>query len=129
MKIAVTSDVLVRAVLRDDEILSFAAERLLKNADLIAVTIPAISEFVEALQRKHALEANAIANAVRSLVNAANVRADYTAISAGLAALGNGGTFDEGMIACEGQRLGANRFVSFDPESVERIERMMPHYR
>lgn len=129
MKIAVTSDVLVRAVLRDDETMSFAAERLLKNADLIAVTIPAISEFVDVLQRKHALEAKAIANAVRSLVNAANVRADSSAISAGLAMLRIGGTFDEGVIAFEAQRLGANRFVSFDPESVERIKHMMPHYR
>jgi len=40
MMISVASDVLVRAVLRDDEAQSFAAELILEQAELIVVSIP-----------------------------------------------------------------------------------------
>lgn len=129
MKIVVTSDVLVRAVLRNDETQFGEAEQLLKNAELIAVSISSVCEFVDILTRTYALEPGPVAVAVRSLVNASNVVADRSAVAAGLALLGNGGTFSEGVAAFEGQRLGADRFVSFNAESVQRIERLMPHYR
>lgn len=129
MKIAVASDVLVRAVLRDDETQSLAAEQVLKEAELIAVSIPSMCEFVDILTRTHALEPDAVAEAVRSLLNASNVVADRPALAMGLAMLGNGGTFSKGVAALEGYRFGADRFVSFDADSVLRFERMIPHYR
>lgn len=129
MKITVASDVLVCAVLRDDEARAVQAEKVLKQAELIAVSIPTLCEFVEVLQNSYSLDAGNVGKAVRSLLNASNVVADRSTVAAGLALLGNGGTFAEGVVAFEGQRLGANNFISFTPNSMARIERMMPHYR
>lgn len=129
MKIAVASDVLVCAVLRDNEDRAIQAERVLKRAASIAVATPALCEFADALQRTHGLSGSDVAMAIRSLLNAANVVADREAATAGLAFLEAGGTFSEGVVAFEGQRLGANNFVSFAPDSMARVERLMPHYR
>lgn len=129
MKIAVASDVLVCAVLRENEDRAIQAERVLRKAELLAVSTPALCEFVSTLQRDHGLEASDVAKAVRSLVNAEKVMADRPVIAAGLALLEAGGTFSEGVVAFESGRLGANNFVSFEPGSMVRIERMMPHYR
>lgn len=129
MKIAVTSDVLVRAVLQDDESQSFAAEQVLKSAELIAVSIPSICEFVEILTQTYELDEGAVVMAVRSLIDAANVAVDRSAVSAGLAMLEIGGSFIDGVVAIEGHRLGARRFVSFDLDTVARIERIVPQYK
>jgi predicted nucleic-acid-binding protein len=48
------------------------------------------------------------------LINAANVVVNRPAAEAGLALLTAGGDFADGMIAFEGQWLGANTFLSFD---------------
>jgi predicted nucleic-acid-binding protein len=129
VKIVVTADVLVRAVLRNDEDEGFAAGQVLKSAELIAIPIGTLCDFVALLRFLHGLEPDAIAGAIRSLCDAKNVVVDRSAVAAGLEMLQNGGEFYEGVIASEGQRLGANRFVSFDQDAVERIVRLMPHYR
>jgi predicted nucleic-acid-binding protein len=48
------------------------------------------------------------------LINAANVVVNRPAADAGLALLKAGGDFADGVIAFEGQWLGANTILSFD---------------
>lgn len=63
-----------------------------------------------------------IADAVRVLINSTNVAVDRLATEAGLAVLDAGGDFADGAIAYEGQRLGADAFVSFDKQAVKLLE-------
>lgn len=55
-----------------------------------------------------------IAQAVRLLMNGANVVANRPAVEAGLAMLDAGGDFAGGIIAYEGTWLGAEIFISFE---------------
>jgi predicted nucleic acid-binding protein len=51
MKITVDTNILVRAVVRDDEEQAEAASTLLKDAEIIAVSLPCLCEFVWVLRR------------------------------------------------------------------------------
>jgi predicted nucleic-acid-binding protein len=55
-------------------------------------------------------------------MNAANVVANRLAVEAGLALLDAGGDFADGVIAYEGNWLGAETFVSFDKAAVKLLE-------
>ena len=63
-----------------------------------------------------------IAEAIRRLINGANVVVNRPAAEAGLAVLDAGGDFADGVIAYEGNWLGADTFVSFDKKAVRLIE-------
>jgi predicted nucleic-acid-binding protein len=54
---------------------------------------------------------------------AGNVAANRPAVAAGLAMMAAGGDFADGVIAFEGQWLGAEAFVSFDRRAVALAER------
>ena len=58
----------------------------------------------------------------RRLINATNVAVNRPAAEAGLALLEAGGDFADGVIAYEGNWLGAEAFVSFDRKAVELVE-------
>jgi predicted nucleic-acid-binding protein len=60
--------------------------------------------------------------AIRRLVNSANVVVNRPAVDAGLAILDGGGDFADGVIAYEGSWLGADTFVSFDKKAVKLME-------
>ena len=55
-------------------------------------------------------------------MNSANVVVNRPAAEAGLALLEAGGDFADGVIAFEGNWLGADTFVSFDKKAVKLIE-------
>jgi predicted nucleic-acid-binding protein len=63
-----------------------------------------------------------VAEAIRRLINGANVVINRPATEAGLALLDAGGDFADGVIAYEGSWLGADTFVSFDKKAVKLIE-------
>ncbi len=121
MKITVDTNVLLRAVVRDDVEQARAAENTLKNASLIAVPLPCLCEFVWVLRRAYRLPTEAIAAAVRALLNTGNVVTNRPAVEAGLAILDDGGDFADGAIAHEGAWLGGETFVSFDKDAVARL--------
>jgi predicted nucleic-acid-binding protein len=118
VKIAVDTNVLVRAVVQDEPAQAKLASRLLLEAELIAVAVPCLCEFVWVLAKVYGFKAPEIAAAVRALLAAANVEANRPAVEAGLAMLEAGGDFADGVIAYEGQWLGAESFVSFDKKAV-----------
>ncbi len=121
MKIAPDTNILVRAVVRDDEKQAQAAARLLKDAELIAVSLPCLCEFVWVLRRVYNFGLQDISAALAALLDASNVVVNRPAVDAGLAILNAGGDFADGLIAYEGSWLGGEIFVSFDKKAVSLI--------
>lgn len=118
MKVTVDTNVLVRAVVRDDSVQGDAAARLLTGAELIAVALPCLCEFVWVLRSIYGFPTSAVAAALRALLAAANVEVNRPAVEAGLSVLEAGGDFADGVIAYEGSWLGGETFVSFDKKAV-----------
>ena len=94
---------------------------LLKNADLVALTIPALCEFVWVLTRVYKKSTPEVALALNRLVACSNTRVNQNAFAAGLKVFESGGDFADGAIASEGAEMGADEFVSFDRAAVLRI--------
>ena len=118
MKVAVDTNVLVRAVVRDDAAQASAATKVLTDAGLIAVATPCLCEFVWVLLRVYNFQPSDAATAIRALLAAANVEVNRPAVEAGLSMLEAGGDFADGVIAYEGNWLGGETFVSFDKKAV-----------
>lgn len=119
MKISVDTNVLVRAIVRDDQRQAIAATKILKTASLIAVSVPCLCEFVWVLKRVYSFDSAAISTAIRALLNTRNVMMDRPCVEAGLSLLEAGGDFAGGAMAYEGTWLGGESFVSFDKQAVE----------
>jgi predicted nucleic-acid-binding protein len=105
-------------VVGDDKKQARAAARLLKGAELIAVTLPCLCEFVWVLRRVYEFGQENIVAALEALLNADNVAVNRPAVDAGLSILKAGGDFADGLIAYEGTWLGGETFISFDKRAV-----------
>jgi predicted nucleic-acid-binding protein len=122
MKITADTNVLVRAIVGDNAQQSKAAQMALKKADVVAVAIPALCELVWVLSQGYKIPSGDIAEAIRRLINGANVVVNRPAAEAGLVLLDAGGDFADAAIAYEGNWLGAESFVSFDKKAVKLME-------
>jgi predicted nucleic-acid-binding protein len=122
MKITADTNLLVRAVTEDDPGQSKAAQIILREADVVALTIATLCELVWVLSQGYKIPADKIAEAIRRLMNGTNVVANRRIAEAGLAMLDAGGDFADGVIAYEGNWLGADVFVSFDKKAVKLLE-------
>lgn len=118
MRVAVDTNVLVRAAVRDDPAQAAIAAKVLTDAELIAVALPCLCEFVWVLLRVYSFQSSDAAAAIRALLAAANVEVNRPAVEAGLLVLEAGGDFADGVIAYEGNWLGGETFVSFDKKAV-----------
>lgn len=118
MKVAVDTNVLVRAAVRDDPAQADVATKVLTEASLIAVALPCLCEFVWVLLRVYGFQSSDAAAAIRALLATANVQVNRPAVEAGLLVLETGGDFADGVIAYEGNWLGGETFVSFDKKAV-----------
>lgn len=122
MKITADTNVLIRAVVEDDPRQAKAAQKALAEADLVALTPATLCEFVWVLSQGYGIPDTDIAKTLRNLIAAANVVVNRGAAEAGLTLLEAGGDFADGVIAHEGNRLGAERFVSFDKKAVKLLQ-------
>lgn len=122
MKISADTNVLVRAVVRDDPHQWNVATRIMAQAEILAITPSSLCEFVWVLRSVYGYRASRISEAIRTLVAAENVETNLPLIDAGLAMLDAGGDFADGVIAYEGLWLGAETFVSFDKKAVEMLK-------
>jgi len=122
MRITADTYVLIRAVTEDHAEQGKIAQSTLKRADLIAISIPTLCEFVWVLLQGYKVPSGEIAEAIRRLNNAANVAVNRPAAEAGLAQLEAGGDFADGAIAYEGSWLGADTFVSLDKKAVKLMD-------
>jgi predicted nucleic-acid-binding protein len=119
MKITADTNVLVRAITEDDGQQSKVAQAALKKAEVLAISIPTLCELVWVLAQGYKIASGDIAETIRRLINAANVAVNRPAAEAGLALLEAGSDFADGVIAYEGNWLGADTFVSFDKKTVK----------
>jgi predicted nucleic-acid-binding protein len=122
MKIAADTNVLLRAAVRDDPRQTQPAIHALRTAELIAIPVVALCEFVWVMRNGYKMPAAKVAESVRSLIDSGNVVTNRPAVDAGLAFLDKGGDFADGAIAFEGAWLGAEEFVSFDIKAVELLK-------
>jgi predicted nucleic-acid-binding protein len=122
MKITADTKVLVRAAVQDDTHQARRAAKVLQEADLVAVPIPVLCEFVWVLRRGYKKSVSDISDAIRRLMNGVNVVMNRPAVEAGLSVLDAGGDFADGVIAYEGDWLGAEEFVSFDSKAISILQ-------
>ncbi|MCV0414425.1 MAG: type II toxin-antitoxin system VapC family toxin [Brevundimonas sp.] len=118
MRIALDTNVLLRAVTGDDEAQQQLALEALESADVVAVSVLSLCEFAWVMARGYRASRDDIAGAIRRIVDLRNVATDRPAVEAGLAVLEAGGDFADGVIAHEGRWLGGETFVSFDVQAV-----------
>jgi predicted nucleic-acid-binding protein len=118
MKVTADTNILVRAAVRDDFAQATLAIKVLTEAELIAVALPCLCEFVWVLLKVYNFQPSDAATAIRALLAAVNVEVNRPAVEAGLSVLDAGGDFADGVIAYEGNRLGGETFVSFDKKAV-----------
>jgi predicted nucleic-acid-binding protein len=118
MKLTADTNVLIRAAVQDDVHQARRAAKVLAEADLVAVPVPVLCEFVWVLRRGYKKSAADASDAIRRLMRSASVVMNRPAVEAGLSALDAGGDFADGVIAYEGEWLGAEEFVSFDSKAV-----------
>ena len=121
MKLIADTNILVRAAMADDPAQSPMAQRLLVDADLIAIPTVALCELAWVLARIYKRSRSEIATVIRSFIEAENARVEGVTIAAGLALLDAGGDFADGVIAHEGRALGGQTFASFDRSAVKRL--------
>lgn len=122
MKITADTNVLVRAAVQDNPHQARQAAKLLQEADSVAVPVPVLCEFVWVLRRGYKKSSSDISDAIHRLMNSANVVMNRPAIELGLSILDAGGDFADGVIAYEGDWLGAEEFVSFDSKAVSVLQ-------
>ena len=118
MKVTADTNVLVRAAVRDDPAQARIATKILVDAELIAIALPCLCEFVWVLRKVYGFPPADVATAIRALAATANVAMNRPAVEAGLSALEAGGDFADGVIDYEGNWLGGQTFVSFDKKAV-----------
>lgn len=118
MKITADTNLLVRAITKDDESQAARAAHELQTAELVAIPLPALCEVAWVLGAGYSLKRPEIAAALRGILHAQNTVTDEKGARAGLAALDAGGDFADGVIAYEGAALGGAEFVSFDRRAV-----------
>ena len=122
MKIAADTNVLLRDALHDDLHQARLAARILQGAELVAVPVPVLCEFVWVLRQGYKKPAAEVAHSIRVLLRCSNVVTNRPAVEAGLEILEKGGDFADGAIAYEGCWLGAEEFVSFDKQAVSLLK-------
>ena len=121
MRIVADANVLIRAVVGDDEHQAQLAMEALRLADEIVITLPAFCEFVWVLEQRYRRPRAAVAASIVALISDPRVACDRSAVDAGLAMMDAGGDFADGVIAFDGRRLGGEVFVTFDKQAAKLI--------
>jgi predicted nucleic-acid-binding protein len=121
MRMTADANILVRTAVGDDLDQARRAQDLLRDAEIVVLTLPALCEFVWVVARGYRRKVGDIADAIRALAASLNVETDRPAVEAGLAMLEAGGDFADGIIAFDGRRLGGSVFASFDRKAVELV--------
>ncbi len=121
MKITADTNVLLRALLDNDEAQQHVAIETLESAETVAISVQSFCEFVWVLDRGYKTGRADIAAAIRRLLDMRNVVVQRPAVEAGLRVLDAGGDFADGVIAYDGKWLGGETFVSFDRKAVSLV--------
>jgi predicted nucleic-acid-binding protein len=118
MRITADTNVLVRAIVADDEMQSQMAIAALEGADVVSISLQSLCEFAWVLAGHYQVPRADIAEAIRRLLETRNVVVNRPAAAAGLSVFETGGDFADGVIAYDGEWMGGETFVSFDRKAV-----------
>jgi len=121
VRVTADTNILVRAAIDDDPKQTQRARDILREAELVALPLPVLCEFVWVARRGYRRTPQAILTSLHSLISASNVVVDQPAVEAGLVALEAGGDFADGVIAFSGRQIGGMVFASFDRRAVELV--------
>jgi len=122
VKITADTNVLLRLVMGDDEAQGLAAVKAVESASLVAISVHSLCELAWVLGASYAMPRRDIAATIRRLIQTSHVVVNRPAVEAGLSVLDAGGDFADGVIAFDGQWLGAETFLSFDKKAVKLLE-------
>jgi predicted nucleic-acid-binding protein len=122
MRIVADTNVLLRDALHDNPRQAKLVAEVLKTADLVAIPVSVLCEFVWVLRQGYKKDTDDVAKAIRFLIDSENVVTNRASVEAGLELLDDGGDFADGVIAYEGAWLGAEEFVSFDKQAVKLLK-------
>ena len=117
MKAIVDSNILIRAAVRDNARQTRAAATLLRDAEVIVVSLTCVCEFVSVLRSVYKIGREDVMVALRALLDAGNVEVNRPAVEAGMTVMNAGGDFADGVNAYEGRWMGGETFVSFDKQA------------
>jgi predicted nucleic-acid-binding protein len=82
MRIAVDTNILVRAAVRDDAQQARAAANILRNEESIVIPIIALCEFVWVMRQGFKMPATEVAQSIRSLIESDNIITNAPAVEA-----------------------------------------------
>jgi predicted nucleic-acid-binding protein len=123
VKITADTNMLVRALVRDDAAQARAASRVLREAELIALPLACLCELAWVLRRVYGFQRDEILLALQTVLEVENVAVNRAAADVGVATLRAGGDFADGVIAWDGAWLGGESFVSFDKRAVNVLKK------
>jgi predicted nucleic-acid-binding protein len=119
LRITADTNLLVRVAVRDNKSQYELAEAEMARADVVAVPLSALCEFVWVLSRAYRRPSSEISKSIRELIGSANVSINREAVELGLAFMEAGGDFADGVVVYEGLWLGGEELVSFDKRAVK----------
>ena len=122
MRIAVDTNVLVRYLTWDDEGQAIEATSAIE----VAIIVPTIvlCELVWVLKRAYRCAGPEIIDILRRLIAIRAVEIERPAAEAGIAMLGRGGDFADGVVRYEADRARCDRLVTFDQDFARLLD---PH--
>lgn len=121
MRVTADTNVLLRATIADDPDQARLAIELLGQAELVAMPLVVLCEFVWVARSVYRRPPGEIGDVIRTWLMSPTVQLDRATAEAGLALLDAGGDFADGVIAYAGRQMGGTVFASFDRRAVELI--------
>ena len=121
MRIIADTNLLVRLAVDDDPRQRQIAATAVAQAEAVIISRHALCELVWVLRQSYKFTRAETAGAIQKLRGIKNVVLDNATVESGLAVLGAGADFADGVIAYEGRWLGGETFVSFDKKAVSAI--------
>jgi predicted nucleic-acid-binding protein len=121
MRIIADTNLLVRLAVDDDPRQRRIAAAAVTQAEAVIIGRHALCELAWVLRQSYNFTRTETAGAIQKLRGIKNVVLDNATVEAGLAVLGAGADFADGVIDYEGRWLGGETFVSFDKKAVAAI--------
>jgi predicted nucleic-acid-binding protein len=123
VRITADTNILIRAILKDDAGQAESARTLLAAATHVAIPLAVFCEFAWVLGGGYRYTRAQVGLAIRQYLSVDTVVTDRPAVQAGLAFLADGGDFAAGAIAYQGRHMGGIHFASFDTSARELLLR------
>ena len=119
MKFIADTNILLRVTVRDDPDQARIAQDVLRQATLLAISLPTFCEFAWVLAQGYKQKPSQIALAIETFLQIGIVETERASVEAGLALLRVGGDFADGVIAFEGRQAGGEIFLTFDKKAAQ----------